>query len=333
MNFIHEQQEPPLTNRSKKIVSNVMVSRDGSHVGMTTQQTQQQPEHADLSTAQLQLQQTDTETQVSGEYSMDEEETDYSAYGSRSKQAVLFTIMLLVNVLGPLSTEAQVPALQDIANDLNTTSTWVQLTITIYMLSFGASQLFFGTLSDMYGRRRTLLVGLVIYTLTNIGCALAPNVILLNVFRAIQAMGSGAGMVIVYAIARDVFQQNDRTRVLGILGGLRPIVIAASPVFGGAVTAFWGWRFIFWIIGALSFTLLIITFFLLPETRDRNTVHITTRQEYIDTVKLLVKNRIFVGLVLISGLYLLHKTIETRANLMGVGIFCFLFCFAFSCVM
>ena len=110
------------------------------------------------------------------------------------------------------------------------------------------------------------------------------------------------GMVIVYAIARDVFEQNDRTRVLGILGGLRPIVIAASPVFGGAVTAFWGWRYIFWIIGGLSLGLLIITFFLLPETRDATTVHITTLNEYKSTVKILIKNRIFVGLVLISGM-------------------------------
>lgn len=110
---------------------------------------------------------------------------------SRGKQVLLFTIMLLVNVLGPLSTEAQVPALQDIAVDLNTTSQWVQLTITIYMLSFGASQLFFGTLSDMYGRRNTLIAGLVIYVATNAGCALAPNIAALNIFRAVQAMGSG----------------------------------------------------------------------------------------------------------------------------------------------
>jgi len=220
---------------------------------------------------------------------------------SRAKQVLLFVIMLLVNVLGPLSTEAQVPALQNIADDLNTTSQWVQLTITIYMLSFGASQLFFGTLSDMYGRRSTLIVGLVIYVATNVGCALAPNIATLNVFRAIQAMGSGAGMVIVYAIARDVFQQDDRTRVLGILGGLRPIVIAASPVFGGSVTAFLGWRYIFWIIGGLSLLLLVMVVLWLPETKDPSTVHITTARDYFDTLKVLVKKRVFVGLVLISG--------------------------------
>jgi DHA1 family bicyclomycin/chloramphenicol resistance-like MFS transporter len=220
---------------------------------------------------------------------------------SRGKQILLFTIMLLVNVLGPLSTEAQVPALQNIAIDLNTTSQWVQLTITIYMLSFGASQLFFGTLSDMYGRRNTLIAGLVIYVVTNVGCALAPTIAALNVFRALQAMGSGAGMVIVYAIARDVFTQDDRTRVLGILGGLRPIVIAASPVFGGSVTAFLGWRYIFWIIGALSLALLIAVVLLLPETKDPDTVHITTPRVYFETVKLLIKKRVFIGLVLISG--------------------------------
>lgn len=220
---------------------------------------------------------------------------------SRGKQILLFVIMLLVNVLGPLSTEAQVPALSDIAADLNTTSTWVQLTITIYMLSFGISQLFFGTLSDMFGRRRTLIAGLIIYVATNAGCALSPNIAALNVFRAIQAMGSGAGMVIVYAIARDVFKQDDRTRVLGILGGLRPIVIAASPVFGGSVTAYLGWRYIFWIIGGLSLGLLIMVVFLLPETKDPATVQITTAKDYFDTIKLLIKKRVFVGLVLISG--------------------------------
>jgi len=228
------------------------------------------------------------------------ENVDMNEY-SKGKQVLLFVIMLLVNVLGPLSTEAQVPALSDIAEDLNTTSTWVQLTITIYMLSFGISQLFFGTLSDMFGRRNTLIVGLVLYVGTNAGCALSPNIAALNVFRAIQAMGSGAGMVIVYAIARDVFKQDDRTRVLGILGGLRPIVIAASPVFGGSVTAYLGWRYIFWIIGALSLALLIMIIFLLPETKNPETVAITTAQDYIDTVKLLIKKRVFVGLVLISG--------------------------------
>jgi len=108
-------------------------------------------------------------------------------------------------------------------------------------------------------------------------------------------------MVIVYAIARDVFKQDDRTRVLGILGGLRPIVIAASPVFGGTVTAYLGWRWIFWIIGGLSLLLLIMVIFLLPETKDPETVHITTPSEYVNTIKLLVKKRVFVGLVLISG--------------------------------
>ena len=73
------------------------------------------------------------------------------------------------------------------------------------VLSLGISQLF-GTLSDMYGRRNTLISGLVIYVATNAGCALAPNIAALNVFRAVQAMGSG-----VDAIARDVFKQDDRT--------------------------------------------------------------------------------------------------------------------------
>jgi len=224
-----------------------------------------------------------------------------NAFGSKKKQAMLFAIMLFVNVLGPLSTEAQVPALGSIAEDLNTSSRWVQLTITIYMLFFGLSQLFFGTLSDIYGRRNTLLAGLVIYTLTSLGCALAPNIIALNIFRAVQATGSGAGMVIVYAIARDVFRQDARTRVLGILGGLRPIVIAASPVFGGAISTYLGWRYIFYIIGGLSLFILIVVFFVLPETRDQNTVQIARLQDYKDTVRLLIKNRVFVGLVLISG--------------------------------
>ena len=108
-------------------------------------------------------------------------------------------------------------------------------------------------------------------------------------------------MVIVYAIARDVFKQDDRTRVLGILGGLRPIVIAASPVFGGSVTAFLGWRYIFWIIGGLSLALLFMVVLLLPETKDPTTVHITTPRDYVDTIQLLVRKRVFVGLVLISG--------------------------------
>merc|ERR1712176_713862 len=71
--------------------------------------------------------------------------------------------------------------------------------------------------------------------------------------------------------------------------------------FGGSVTAFLGWRYIFWIIGGLSLLLLIMVVFLLPETKDPATVQITTTKDYVATVKLLVKKRVFVGLVLISG--------------------------------
>jgi len=220
---------------------------------------------------------------------------------NKCQQTLLFIVMLLTNVLGPLSTEAQVPALQDIAIDLNTSSRYVQLTITIYMIFFGISQLAFGTLSDIYGRRNTLIVGLTVYVLTNIGCALSPNIISLNIFRAIQATGSGAGMVIVYAIARDVFEQEERTKVLGFLGGLRPIVIASSPLFGGTVSAFLGWRYIFWIIGGLSLGLLIFVYFILPETMPDNGVSIRTVNDYWVVTKRLIKERVFIGLILISG--------------------------------
>ena len=101
----------------------------------------------------------------------DNESNPAAQYYLRSKwrKSALFVVLLLVNVLGPLSTETQVPALQQIADDLDTSSTWVQMSITIYMLCFGAFQLVFGTLSDIYGRRNVLLVGLVIYCGTNIG--------------------------------------------------------------------------------------------------------------------------------------------------------------------
>ena len=229
------------------------------------------------------------------------ERPDHNQYGGRCKQAILFMILLLANVLGPLSTEAQVPALKDIAEDLNTTSQLVQLSITLYMLFFGASQLVFGSLSDVYGRRKTLLGGLFVYTLTNIGCALAPNVILLNIFRCLQAMGSGTCMVVPNAIATDVFDYVARTRVLAILNSIRVIIIVASPIYGGLVATFLGWRYIFWIIGALSAILFIVTVIVLPETRDASTIEIRSIRDYMGTLSLLVRHRVFCGLMLISG--------------------------------
>ena len=153
---------------------------------------------------------------------------------------MLFCIILFANILGPLQKEAQIPAINDINRDLNGSTLSMMITMILYMVVYGLSQLIFGALNDIYGRRNILLSSLWIHVLSNICCAFSPNIVALNTFRVIHAIGSGASVVTVDAIARDVFEVERRTKILALLGICRPVIVGLAPIFGGIINALFG---------------------------------------------------------------------------------------------
>ena len=163
----------------------------------------------------------------------------------RSDMAPALVVLLLSLLLGiqPVTTDLYLPALPALTEGFGAPVSQAQLTLTALLLAFGTSQLFWGPLSDRYGRRPVLLAGLAAYTLASIGCVLAPTMTLLIVWRTVQGAAMGAAVMCGRAIVRDLYRPDTGARVMSRgLTGLGVIACACAPL-GGLLSDTLGWRY------------------------------------------------------------------------------------------
>lgn len=164
------------------------------------------------------------------------------------------TLLILgtLTALGPLSIDMYLPAFPAMAQGFGVGVDRVQLSLASFFTGLSLGQLLYGTVSDRYGRRGPLLVGLLLYLLGSLGCLVAPNVEALIGFRLLQAVGACAGIVIARAVVRDLYEPSEAARVFSLLMlvmGLAPIL---APLLGGAIVTNVGWRAIFAVMALAS---------------------------------------------------------------------------------
>lgn len=123
----------------------------------------------------------------------------------RGPRWTLAILLAVLGMLGPFSIDTYLPAFSGIASSLNASPVHMQQTLSAYLFGFAFMNLFHGALADSFGRRPVILWGLMAFTLASLGCALAQNVTQLIVFRAMQGLSCGAGVVVSRAIVRDIF--------------------------------------------------------------------------------------------------------------------------------
>jgi DHA1 family bicyclomycin/chloramphenicol resistance-like MFS transporter len=190
--------------------------------------------------------------------------------GPRWKLAVLLACL---GMLGPFSIDTYLPAFAGIAQSLGATPVQMQKTLSAYLFGFALLNLFHGALSDSLGRRPVILVGVAIFTLASVGCALSMTLGQLVFFRAVQGMSAGAGMVVARAIIRDMFPPADAQRAMSQVTIFFGIAPAVAPLIGGWLFVGVGWHSIFWFLALISLALGIAVWRLLPET-----LHTSMRQ-------------------------------------------------------
>lgn len=179
----------------------------------------------------------------------------------------LIILLGALAAIGPFSIDMYLPGLPNIAKYFSTDISNVQLTLTSYFFGIAFGQIFYGPLVDRFGRKRPLLIGLAIYLISSVGCALSPSVWALIGFRFLQSLGACAGMVISRAVVRDSFSPHEAAKAFSqilLVMGIAPII---APSLGGIIIANFSWRVIFFLLVALSSVLLVWCFFLLPETK------------------------------------------------------------------
>lgn len=184
-----------------------------------------------------------------------------------ARQRLVYALVLgLLASLGPLCIDLYLPALPEMASELNTSTATAQLSLTAGLLGLGVGQLIFGPYSDKLGRMRPLLLSLALLLFASLWCALAPNIDQLLIARLLQGLAGAGGAVISRAIARDLYSGHELTRFFALLmlvNGLAPII---APVLGGAMLQFMDWRGIFGVLAAIAVLLFTLASLKLHES-------------------------------------------------------------------
>jgi DHA1 family bicyclomycin/chloramphenicol resistance-like MFS transporter len=150
-----------------------------------------------------------------------------------------------LSAFGPLTTDLYLPGLPQLSRDLGTTAASVEVTLTACVVGIALGQLLVGPLSDTVGRRRPLMVGLLLFIVSSLGCAAAPSIAVLDVLRFLQGISGATGIVIARAMVRDMYAGLDAARLYATLGSIIPLAPILAPTAGGAILLFTSWRGIF----------------------------------------------------------------------------------------
>ncbi|WP_459548257.1 multidrug effflux MFS transporter [Nocardia sp. X0981] len=177
----------------------------------------------------------------------------------------LLVVLALLSAAAPFAVDMYLPAFTDLATDLNTTATSVQLTLTTFLVGLAAGQLLIGPLSDRFGRRKPLVLATAITVAVTVVCAVAPTIWLLVAMRFVQGLTAASGLVIGRAVGADRTEGAATARIFTLfsaIGGIAPVV---APLLGGVLVSA-GWRAEFWALSGIFLLMFLGALFVVPES-------------------------------------------------------------------
>lgn len=221
-----------------------------------------------------------------------------------NKRSPIFIIILgSLTAIGALSIDMFLPGLPDIRNDFQTTTSNAQLTLSMFMIGLAFGNLFAGPISDSTGRRKPLIIAMIIFTLASLGIVFVHNIWLMVALRFLQGVTGGAAAVISRAIASDMYSGNELTKFMALLmlvNGIAPVV---APTIGGIILNYSVWRMVFVILTIFGFVMVIGSLLKVPES-----LTVTNRESssglktMFKNFKILLKTPRFVLPMLIQGM-------------------------------
>ena len=192
------------------------------------------------------------------------------------RAALLVVLIAGLLMLAPFTVDAYLPSFHAIGDEFGVGQAAMQQTLSLYLLAFGSMMLFYGPASDSFGRRRVILLALLVYALMTVFAALSQSIGQLIAARIGQGLAAGGSTVIARALVRDLFEDDDAQRVMANVMLVFAAAPAAAPIIGGWLHDWFGWRSVFWFLVGFAGLMALAVWRLLPETvahRHRQSFH------------------------------------------------------------
>ncbi len=201
--------------------------------------------------------------------STEERSEAVAARGARLSKALLANVVLLT-MIAPLATDMYVPAFPIVGDDLQSSATEVQLTLTTFFVGMALGQLVGGPVSDQRGRRRPLLGALVVMSLASVVCALSPSIGVMMIARLVQGFSGGWAMVIARSLVVDLASGARLVKSLNLVQGVAGVAPIIGPLLGAAILQLSHWRVSFWILAIWSAVMLLTVALAVPRPFPSN---------------------------------------------------------------
>lgn len=207
--------------------------------------------------------------------------------------------LIALSATAPISVDTFLPSMPDIVDEFGSTEAFLTLGVTLFLVSFAASQLVYGPASDKWGRRPILFIGLSIYVLGGIMCLSATSAEMLIAGRVLQGLGGGVGPALANAMVLDLFSREGATKMIGYQAIVMPLAPAIAPIIGGAIASAAGWRAVFVVLAGFGVFFASWYAVTLGETRPpRAPSRAGLRGDY----RTLLTSPTFLGFALVMGL-------------------------------
>lgn len=214
----------------------------------------------------------------------------------------LIFILALMSSIAPLSTDMYLPALENVQRSFDTSAFLTQLSLASFFIAFALGQLIYGPLSDTFGRKKPLIVGMAIFILSSLGCFLIDDIYVFIFLRFLEALGGCAGVVIARAVVNDIFELKDAASVFALMMVVSSLAPMLAPSFGSLLLQLFSWHSIFMSLFALGIILFLLIVFSLKESAPAKKNAHFSNKDTIHSYKIVLENKVFLAYVFAGAL-------------------------------
>jgi DHA1 family bicyclomycin/chloramphenicol resistance-like MFS transporter len=215
---------------------------------------------------------------------------------------VRLVVLAAMTAFPPMAIDQYLPAWPTMATSLHASPFWIQWTLSAFFIAFASGQLLLGPLSDRFGRRPVLFLGIAIFIVASIGCACSTSIEALVAWRALQGFGAAGAPVVARAMVRDLHDGKSAARMLSLMALVMGAAPLLAPILGGRVTLAWGWAANFWVLAGFGVVCALAGLFALPETLPPQRRRSASPRAIVASYRALLGNARFRGYTASAGI-------------------------------